>query len=583
MAVKVQVEYDVAKADEQLAQSQEKAAEGFAKVGAAINEHIQLDKVKDALDAVAEAAGIIGPAFGKTGEVIGKAVQDTVALGKAGVSVGAIFGPVGAIVGGIAGTIVGLFVSWINYEKQAEEAAAAHTQELLEQALAIAEINDETRDLVTGFKKFKETDLSSITAQLDAVDEKIAETIKLVSAGGKEVDAYTKRLALLRAVQSDNLEQARLAVITGVAEAVGKLNDAEDRTPKTLKELREESAEAKKKLEELRGEYTKFWDEVNVDSGTGAFISKETTDATIADFLRLGTELDKWSAKYDAAQSEVESREAAAREARAQGREEEQDAEDAADAYRRQREEEFNAARDEWRQEELDRLYDERQEKIRVAWKIAQQRIDAEREYHENAERLREERTAARVAEFQELQAQLEAMLAPVATVVGSVFSTITKNIESGNRAFAGMGVAFRAGVAEALKSLSKQWGAQALAATAAGFASLALGPIGGISATQHFTAAALYGAAAAAAGVGGAALAKGAGVASAPATAPGVGGNPNLGSPARGAAPGGTIVVNMVGNMFLDGDERTQALVGRKLGNTLRASNHDARLDRAA
>ncbi len=73
-------------------------------------------------------------------------------------------------------------------------------------------------------------------------------------------------------------------------------------------------------------------------------------------------------------------------------------------------------------------------------------------------------------------------------------------------------GKAFKMAMAESLKATGATMLIEALKETAAGFASLALGPIGGVSAAGHFKAAALYGAGAVAAGVAARGLGSGAG-----------------------------------------------------------------------
>lgn len=102
-------------------------------------------------------------------------------------------------------------------------------------------------------------------------------------------------------------------------------------------------------------------------------------------------------------------------------------------------------------------------------------------------------------------------------------------------------GKAFKQSIAEALKSTGAMMMIEALKETAAGFASLALGPIGGVSAAGHFKAAGLYAAGAVAAGVAARGLGGGGGGASA-------GGGATGGAPARApsaseAAPQSSIV----------------------------------------
>src|SRR5690606_8743361 len=87
-------------------------------------------------------------------------------------------------------------------------------------------------------------------------------------------------------------------------------------------------------------------------------------------------------------------------------------------------------------------------------------------------------------------------------------FRAITENIEKGQRAFEGFGLAVKQSVADTLKALSKEWGAKALGLMADGLAFLAFGMFK--EAGLSFAAAAAYGAAAAATGIAGAAVQRG-------------------------------------------------------------------------
>jgi hypothetical protein len=132
--------------------------------------------------------------------------------------------------------------------------------------------------------------------------------------------------------------------------------------------------------------------------------------------------------------------------------------------------------------------------------------------FQANEEVQRQAREARQIAQWQELQQEYLSALQPIGDVTTALFDQVAENVAAGEKAFAGFGKAARGAVSEVLKSKAKEWGAEALASLAAGFASLALGPVGGVPASLHFKAAAGYGAAAVAAGVGGVALGKGLG-----------------------------------------------------------------------
>jgi hypothetical protein len=105
------------------------------------------------------------------------------------------------------------------------------------------------------------------------------------------------------------------------------------------------------------------------------------------------------------------------------------------------------------------------------------------------------------IAEFNDLAAQYERMMQPIGQITGAVFDTLYQGIAQNNLALEDLGKAARGAVADVLRTLAKEWGAKAIASAAAGFSALALGPVGGVSAGQHFQAAALYAAAAGTAG----------------------------------------------------------------------------------
>lgn len=119
------------------------------------------------------------------------------------------------------------------------------------------------------------------------------------------------------------------------------------------------------------------------------------------------------------------------------------------------------------------------------------------------------------------------------------------------------MGKSFAMAAAEGLRALAKQAAVHALMEAALGLASLALGPIGGVSAGAHFAAAAAFGGVAIAAGVGAKAIGSSTGQWSKPAAAPSAGSSgsaPNVlgkGGASSEGARGGDVVV-LLGRDFL-------------------------------
>lgn len=194
----------------------------------------------------------------------------------------------------------------------------------------------------------------------------------------------------------------------------------------------------------------------------------------------------------------------------------------------------------------------------------------------------REAEDRARV--MAEETANFQRLLAPVGRVADTVFGTISRNIESNKRALAGVGAAFKSAIAEELKALARKLGVKTLEETAAGLAASFVNPP---AAASHFAAAGLYGLAAGAAGGAGALLARGA--SSSPPAAATSGGSvgggsasPSFGSSfdRAGGRAGGTTIVQLSGNMFLNGDDRSLAQAGHRLGAALGAARLDRRLD---
>lgn len=200
------------------------------------------------------------------------------------------------------------------------------------------------------------------------------------------------------------------------------------------------------------------------------------------------------------------------------------------------------------------------EEEIKLAEEIAKKRGEAE----DYARKLANER---RQKEAEDALSQAEQLLRPLEDVTLSIFDTMLENVALGKSAFADLGVAIRDSIFESLKAIGKEYAVKAIGETAQGLAALAIGgPFGGMSASQHFAAAANYAAAAVAAGVGAAAIGAGSkaaipggGGGSASLGGAGGGGSPSLGAAANGASnqPAAAVVVDFRGAMFPTSDLR--------------------------
>jgi hypothetical protein len=592
MPVRVRVVFETQEAKEQLEKLTEEAKGGFRELAKLAKESVALDKLKDAFEGVnmivqATPEGIFGI------DAATKQAMQTSADYAEGLSkIGSLFGPIGSIAGGALGAVVGYFVG--------AEAAAQ------EAAKKIQEIRAETEKMVAGFRKAgEELTLEANIRELEALDKALEENARWMKGAGEGIAEYIRRHEELAAIQEGRAAAAADQMIERAARLAKTIEEGETSFSggqKSIEALSIAVGEAGTALTTAEEKAKGFIDRLGVAQSIFGALGIDTT--------RLYKELVKNEGDVEAA---LDKRRRAEEElARAIEEKERKDAEAwrKAKERRRQDAEELlaliesvgrNAAGEGQakQREEFDKYVDS---VIYGTQKISADELALQELYRKNAEEsdeLRERRianlqaiSAAEEAErqkkkaeieadFAELKSQYAAALAPLGQIIGATFGQIQKNIEAGNRAFAGVGKAAAAAVAEALKAMAKQWGAQALAETAAGLAALALGPVGGISAAQHFAAAAGFGLAAGAAGLGGAVVARATGgaEASAPpsAASSGGGGSPSLGgADFRGGQVGGTVIVHITGNMFLEGGDRQLAPAGHKLAAALRAAQND-------
>jgi hypothetical protein len=137
-----------------------------------------------------------------------------------------------------------------------------------------------------------------------------------------------------------------------------------------------------------------------------------------------------------------------------------------------------------------------------------QRRLEQEAALAEGIKAIQMKSAEDAAAAFERQLARTQAALAPFTAVVGAAWGKLLSNIEQGQKLFAGLGATIKGALAGVLKEYGKEWALKAGAETAAGIAataSIVLSP----TAPGHFTAAGIYAAMAAGAGVGGALLGR--------------------------------------------------------------------------
>jgi hypothetical protein len=173
-------------------------------------------------------------------------------------------------------------------------------------------------------------------------------------------------------------------------------------------------------------------------------------------------------------------------------------------------------------------------------------------------------------------------VLQPYADFVGGLFGTFSQALASGQSATEAFAESAKQAIAGVLSALAKEFGAKSLAALAGGFAALT-NPLTAATAPGFFKSAALYAAAAAAAGAGSAFVSASGGGAAVPsvgggaaATAGGVGGTGNSlgGSSQQSNATPGSIVVDLRGAVFPTNDLTGAQQFGEAVARSLAAAS---------
>lgn len=512
MAVKVFVSFETQEAQEQLDELQDSAAAGFKELGKVAQEGLKLEKLKGAIDGVKRVVDKLPEGFAGITKAEKETVKTTIEFADGGLKVGAAFGPLGAIIGGLAGGALGLLASAWQRDKQAADDAA----EAMRRAAAA------TRDAQIAAEAYHaiRRDVIRDLAKLDAPEGRDIATVAVELTAARE------------AMRSAGEDLRDLNTQFGVNDGL-------------LKSLQKDYDTAKAQVAALESEY----------GGLATKVTKAT----------------------DAHKKEAEALEKLSAAARVLG----QDLLDLIDAAggRDARIKSLVDATVSEMQREQDEADKKRQAEAEQIRRFEDFRFEITADTERRLKAIRDEAAEASKKKLEETAASYQKALQPLAGVVGGIFAQITKNVEAGNKALAGVGKATRAAIGAELKELAKSWGAKALAELAAGLASLAVGNLPGAS--NHFASSAGYGAAAAAAGVAGAVVSRGTGGSSASSPPPagadtGGGLNPALGGGSPGRAGGGTVIVNLVGNMFLDGDDRALAPAGHKIARALQASSRD-------
>lgn len=576
MPVKVRLDLDKSAADKGLEAFGQKAAGILGDLKESVEEALDLEKLDRGFEGAGKALDLFGKvadrAFGPLAAHIGEALGEAFEFSEAGMKIGAAWGPIGGIIGGLAGLLVDASIKAYEFFTATKKISA----QWLELQGSVKTTQERLEELKNSAFDLDTLDLSSALSVLGELQSQISAANAAALAG---VAGFDKVAGTLKG-QFDTLAQSSLEGLIFKVDTLAYGLDTLGEE-KTIPQLKSDLEEAGKAVETAKGRVG----DLRKELASTKLISVERLLTLFADYKRATYDAEKATkelAAADKAYTDAATKGAAARK---KAREEEKKA--LADQLKILNDSvifELNKEAIEARlaREELDRIEEEKEayeaaveDQIQASIRWHDQQSEARARARDEEEEYREERRLALEEDFAELTAGYQDALAPLAQFVGAIFGAITKNIEAGNKALAGVGRAARGAVAEILKGFAKQWGAQAIAELAAGFASLALGPIGGVPASQHFAAAGLYGAAAAAAGVGGAALSRGA---SSPASSPAAsaGGSPSLGSGDRAPSQGGTIIVQMSGNMFLEGGERDIARAGRRIAGAVNASRRD-------
>lgn len=435
-------------------------------------------------------------------------------LAAKGWALGASFHPLVGLIGAGVGGALGYFGE---EARQAEEAAAKLKKEQEELAKAMEKAQKENDELAKSLSEASAKDVPELIGHYADLEEQLSDVSKELKATNPLFDVYLARFNLLAIAQTKDARQAGELLLKNIQAAQSAANTAiYGESKKSAAELKEEIKDLSdpknsKSVPYLSEQLGKLWVQIDdfknakglSESGSMLTSWNEQAQALTAE---LNAAILKKSELEKSLEEKTKSAEKKKEEAPKADKGEldfiafQQKAfKDAADERQKLAEEEAEAQqkRVETEIEQAAQLYD-----AKISWAFAEHdaRAALVKLEEEERKRVHEEQ----LAQYEEAAAFFESTLSDyMLPVIESVTGQLYENIEAGERAFKNFGQAVASGIQEALKALGRQFATQALGETAAGLASLALGPVGGVSAGAHFAAAAAFAAAALAAGVG--------------------------------------------------------------------------------
>ncbi len=589
-----------------------KSGGGKGKTEDKLDAFLEKAKIDDLVGAFGDLKDVFEKTAGSIGGLSEEAVEASIKvadIAEKGAMIGATFGPLGTIVGFTLGAALGVVTekadrltakvtalkeatdevreSWRAYAdetRKAGEVSADSLQEAVRASSALIQKQNEfTRS--TNLALYEERWWGITDAQESVLDG--AGKVLLLNQRIANDRSLARLETALKGIAGLWEEQARATA--DYQKALGLLGKE-----RSVEELAQEFGDAQDAVHDAEQELLALQKTLREPVEGGVLGALKAIDGYLSD---LPAKLAKLEAARDEALAAGEAFVAADAEAKEKRKEAAKDRKkEAAEAIQDQLDNEYQL----WLEGELRRLalLDETRQAENLATETARaEQLAALWDHLNREEELRAANSNRRIereqAEAEERKRQMseeaenfERLLAPVGRLADSVLGTITENIEANRRALEGLGVAVRKAIGDELKALAKKLGVKALEETAMGLAALFVNPP---EAGTHFAAAAAFTAAAVAAGAGGALLSRGASASSPPAAASSSGSSggssPSLGRSAdrAGVTQTGTTIVQLSGNLFLDGDDRALAKAGHRLAGALGAAHLDRRLDDGA
>lgn len=531
----------------------EQEAEEFRRAGGATGAFLgRIGENLESFEGLGEVIGAVGQAAQASVGLIDKEtaelIDTTATAAESFGMMGAMLGPIGALAGAAIGAVVGYFAAT---SKQAQEAAKK-----------LAEIEKRARDTTNEFRGLERIDLSSLATRLKQITDELVKTKGSTAGIRAEIsDLSSKGLdALTLAYEEIGLsaEAASLAAsraVFGDKRSVDDLKKAYEDAKKAAEDLTTKNKEAGEvasltatllamEIIEAQKTYDFFEKQSKVDFTSedklpGFEKRLNEANTALSDYLKNQAVLIAEDAKIQGEANALlilSAQELAAKkaslekgttQAQKKGLKDREKAEKESIKERNKLAEEDYLAKQRNERAKLDFFIELENERDRKTAEIIDLGIARRIKKEENLQdtfadlyrreiRLRENQAAQeeaaqaeKIKQLNALASEYKAILSPFADVLGSITGHILENLELGKSAFDGLAKAAARAISQTLKALGKEYAVKALGETAYGLASLALGPIGGVSAADHFAAAATFGLAALAAGVGGAIAGK--------------------------------------------------------------------------